>query len=229
MKYIQITAGRGPTECSWVVAQVLKIILKEAKGQGFVVNVLHQVKGEINRTLFSATVEIDGKETELIAFVKKWVGTIQWIGKSQFRKFHKRKNWFIGVNELDLSNQNIVVKDQHIKYEAIRSGGPGGQHVNKVSTAIRATHLLSRLSVLASDSRSQLQNKKKAKERLINLIKMKEVDNQKSNIKANWQKHNELERGNPIRTFRGQDFKRAVVKNVNKTSRQKAKNELREW
>ncbi len=206
-KIIQITSGRGPAECCWVVSKVLKTMLEEARDSGIEVFVLNKINGDQNRTLVSATLQFEGDKQTLNAFLNHWRGTILWVGKSPFRKYHKRKNWFVGVNELDLANEVLNIDENQIKYEATRAGGPGGQHVNKVSTAIRALHVPTGLSVLASDNRSQLQNKKKAKERLINLLKTKQVEGLKESIKANWQNHNELERGNPIKVFNGNDFK----------------------
>jgi peptide chain release factor len=203
---IQITSGRGPAECCWVVAQVLKVILEEAKKIGLEVFVLNKVQGDINHTLVSATIQLEGENSVLNSFSDSWTGTIQWIGKSPFRKYHKRKNWFVGVNELDLTKETLNIEDKLIKYAAIRSSGPGGQHVNKVSTAIRATYIPSGITVLASESRSQFQNKKNAKERLINLLKAKQIESFKESVKSNWQNHNELERGNPVKVFVGDSF-----------------------
>jgi peptide chain release factor len=225
-KIIQITSGTGPAECSWVVAQVLKMLLIDAKTVGLQAIVLHKMGGELNRTLDSVTIQLNGESEKLKAFLVNWIGTIQWVGQSQFRKYHKRKNWFIGVNELDLSKSTISFNENEVKYSAIRSGGPGGQHVNKVSTAIRATHIPTGLSVVVSDTRSQLQNKKKAKECLINLLRTAQLNEQKDLIKANWQNHNELERGNPVKIFKGNDFKNEFTVKNHKAKRKKLKQDF---
>lgn len=96
-KIIQITSGRGPAECTWVVAQVLKKVLQEAETLGLEATVLQREAGSENGTVASAIVQITGNEAD--EFVTSWVGTIQWIGKSTFRKFHKRSNWFVGIFE----------------------------------------------------------------------------------------------------------------------------------
>jgi len=126
---------------------------------------------------------------------------------SPYRKNHKRKNWYAAINKVSLSDKLHDVPDSDISYQAIRSGGPGGQHVNKVSTAIRATHKASNLSVLASDSRSQIQNKKLAKERLIELLHLQQLQKKKSGEQQDWMNHNALQRGNPVKVFAGSDFK----------------------
>lgn len=204
-KILSITSGRGPAECCWVVAQILRIIMKKATEANLNCSLLHQEKGSERDTLYSVTIQLSGKGVD--EFIKEWKGSIQWIGRSQYRKYHKRKNWFVAVNELKMIHNLADIDDREIDYQAIRSGGPGGQHVNKVSTAIRAKHLPSGLSVLASDSRSQLQNKKLAKERLINILKLELLQEKEENEKKDWMNHNSLERGNPIKIFEGSDFK----------------------
>ena len=161
-KIIQITAGRGPAECTWVVAQVLKKVLEEAQEQSLETVVLQRETGSENGTVETATLSVKGKNAE--EFVKSWLGTIQWIGQSQFRKMHKRKNWFSGIFEIE-KQKNSEISENDIQYQAMRSSGAGGQHVNKVSSAIRATHVPTGIAVGAMDSRSQHQNKKRATER----------------------------------------------------------------
>jgi peptide chain release factor len=162
-KIIQITAGRGPAECTWVVAQVLKKVLAEAQELQLEAVLLQRQTGSENGTVETATVSVKGKDVSM--FVASWVGTIQWIGQSQFRKMHKRKNWFIGIFEIE-NQKSQTISENEIQYQAMRSSGAGGQHVNKVSSAIRATHLPTGITAVAMDSRSQHQNKKLATERL---------------------------------------------------------------
>ena len=103
-KIIQITSGRGPAECSWVVAQVLKVFLGEAAEHKIKATLLQREPGIENGTVETATVLLESNDME--QFISSWTGTIQWIGQSQFRKFHKRKNWFIGIFEIDKAKQD---------------------------------------------------------------------------------------------------------------------------
>lgn len=222
-KIIQITAGRGPEECCWVVAQVVKHFNQNLKDVGITAQLLHRVPGNENGALRSVTLQLQGNELD--TFLSTWLGTIQWIGKSNYRKFHKRKNWFIGLFEIESIPPIRLTLDQ-IRFQAIRSSGPGGQHANKVSSAVRATHLKTGQSVLVSDTRSQHQNKKIALERLQNKLSLYQNEKLKSQAQNQWENHLDLERGNPTRVFTGTDFKTIKKKKSYKAKRRQLKHEL---
>lgn len=221
---VQLTAGRGPAECCWVVAKVLKVFLEECKAKGISYEILYREPGQENGTQQSATIRITGFKTN--EFLATWLGTIQWIGTSSFRKYHKRKNWFIGMFQLELPSE-IKIDMKQVKFQAMRSSGPGGQHVNKVSSAIRATHIPTGIQVVVMESRSQHQNRKLAISRLSE--KMQELHTQelKKHAVNQWENHLDLQRGNPIRVFKGSDFKQEKRVKTHKSTRPKVKNDLK--
>ena len=223
-KIIQITAGRGPAECTWVVAQVLKKVLDEAQELQLETTVLQREAGQENGTVETATIAINGENAA--PFANSWIGTIQWIGQSQFRKMHKRKNWFIGVFEIE-NLKNSTISENDIQYQAMRSSGAGGQHVNKVSSAIRATHIPTGIAAIAMDSRSQHQNKKLATERLLKKVEDETLQRLKNHIEKQWENQLYIQRGNPIRVFTGTDFKKDKTEKSYKGIRQKLKTDLR--
>ncbi|CAA9201508.1 peptide chain release factor H [Flavobacterium collinsii] len=223
-KIIQITAGRGPAECTWVVAQVLKKVLDEVEEQQLEATLLQREVGQENGTVETATIAVKGKDAT--RFADSWIGTIQWIGQSQFRKMHKRKNWFIGVFEIE-PQKNASISESDIQYQAMRSSGAGGQHVNKVSSAIRATHVPTGIAVVAMDSRSQHQNKKLATERLLKKLEDETLQQLKNHVGKQWENQLNIQRGNPIRVFSGTDFKKNKVEKSYKGTRQKLKTDLR--
>ncbi len=224
-KVIQITAGRGPAECCWVAAQVLKLFLKEVESFGIVYKVIHRVKGFENGTIQSATIKLEGKG--LTGLLNSWLGTIQWIGVSTFRKYHKRKNWYIGIYELDQINLGSILEKDMV-FKAMRSTGPGGQNVNKVNSAVRATYKPTGTSVVVMDSRSQHQNKKIAIDRLRDKMLELQLEKLKESISNQWENHLTVQRGNPIKVFKGTDFKKEKkIKNF-KNQRNQLKNDLRD-
>lgn len=206
---IHITSGRGPAECCWVVTKVFSEVITDLKTKKMKHEVLSRERGIESGTLLSASIKVSGSGLE--QFITRWQGTIQWVGQSPFRKFHKRKNWYIGVNcsHVSISTQ-FCEKD--ISYQTLRSGGPGGQHVNKVSTAVRAVHKPSGLSVIASDTRSQLQNKKLATQRLVELYDKSMSETLIQEQQKIWNNHNTLKRGAPIRVYKGRGFVEVKLK-----------------
>ena len=151
--------------------------------------------------MFSATLSVASED--IAPFIKEWEGSVLWVAqKNPFRPWHRRKNWFVGVHFFKPMEANKT-NDRDIVYETLRSSGPGGQNVNKVETAVRATHLPSGLSVLASDMRTQVQNKKLARERLVIKLLVMEEEKQMRQTHDVWMNHNTLERGNPVKRFKG--------------------------
>lgn len=223
-KTIQISAGRGPLECAWVVAQVLKFFLEDLKKHTIDYTILHKQNGYENGTVDSVTILLKGNKLD--TFLSEWIGTIQWIGKSQYRKYHKRKNWFIGLFELKtVQSDKINLND--ISYQSMRSQGKGGQHVNKVNTAVRATHKPTGIAVVSMDSRSQLQNKKLATERLFAKLEEEKFKTLAEKANQDWNNHLNIERGNPVKVFSGKDFKKQPTKKTYKSTRNGLKTDLR--
>lgn len=109
----------------------------------------------------------------------------------------------------------------------MRSSGAGGQHVNKVSSAIRATHVPTGIAVVSMDSRSQHQNKKLATERLRQKLALNNVEQLKSQFQNTWMNQAHVERGNPIRIFEGTDFKKEKKVNKNKVDRSQSKRNIK--
>lgn len=162
-KIIHITSGKGPEECERAVFLVLEKMIKQAQKLKLEFEMIELINGKYENTYLSATFKIKGEAFK--KFCLEWQGTIQWVSQSPYRKFHKRKNWFVGVLVNDLPKINSW-DEKDFSFQTLRASGPGGQNVNKVETAVRVIHIPTSLSVTSSNERSQLQNKKTAIERL---------------------------------------------------------------
>lgn len=195
---MQITSGRGPAECCRVVALVLEKILKQAVAKGVKTEIVERETGPLNRTLLSAVISLQGGDYHALS--EDWEGSVQWIAQSPYRIYHKRKNWFVGVQTFTLSESQEATEAE-IRYETLRASGPGGQHVNKTESAVRAVHIPTGMSVVASDQRSQWQNKKLATERLLLKLASWSIEQAMIQAQANWSNHNCLQRGNPVKVI----------------------------
>lgn len=191
--YIQVTAGRGPVECARVVPLVVQELFKALPTLRLTDYEPHNLGEGCYMSMTLVAEDIPE------SFISEWEGSVQWIAtKNQYRPNHKRKNWFVGINffnEADLP----TICDSDIQYETFRSGGKGGQNVNKVETAVRAIHIPTGLSVKSSDERSQQQNKKTARERLLLKLRCRHQQLIKEKQNEQWSHHSELQRGNPVK------------------------------
>lgn len=196
--YLQITSGRGPVECCRAVALVLKKIREAAERCALCAEIVDAQPGPVAGTLLSATVAVTGDCVG--RFVDDWRGSILWVARSIDRPHHPRKNWFVGVNAFAVEELADVCPDD-IRYETLRASGPGGQHVNKTESAVRAIHRPTGVSVVAADERSQWQNRQLARERLLLRLRLLEEERRQVREQAVWNNHNRLERGNPAKVF----------------------------
>jgi peptide chain release factor len=199
------TSGRGPAECRIAVANAIATLRAEANSLGIDTDILEDQNIDGHGPA-SAIAVIHGETA--IAFGRRWIGVIQWVAQSPLRPHHKRKNWFIGVFELPaMPPVPKVLNVRDVRFESFRAGGPGGQHQNKTESAVRAVHIASGLSVVAREERSQHRNKALAFERIAALIRLQgelEAITARNDTHA---VHDRLERGRPVKRFKGVDFR----------------------
>ena len=200
---VQITSGQGPVECQWVASRVRERMRSEAEMNGVSVHEVEAMPGEAQGLLKSCSLLLEGVGAEAIA--DRWRGTIQWIGTSRHRPEQRRRNWFVGVDSFTLPEKIEWTADE-VRIEAMRSSGPGGQHVNTTASAVRATHLPTGIAVVARDERSQHRNRALALSRLAAVLAGRSESSAADLRHGCWKLHAGLERGNAVRVFRGDGF-----------------------
>jgi len=206
MILLQLTANTGPEECCLAVRKALQVVLRECSSAEVKVDVMEEVGGGRPGNLRSALLLLDGEAASTIA--QRWRGSVQWCCPSPYRPGHKRKNWFIGaeVFEPDAPNTAASLLDKDLHFETLRASGPGGQHVNKTDSAVRATHRPTGLSVKVQTERSQHANKRLARMLLAHKLAHAAAEDAKAMRTQRWLQHYGVERGNAGRTFKGECF-----------------------
>ncbi|WP_162043411.1 peptide chain release factor H [Undibacterium sp. YM2] len=206
MLYLQITANTGPAECCLAVAKALQLFNKEAAKAGVTARIIEQVDGPYAGSLRSALLELttDKNEDAVQKLAQAWEGSLLWICNSPYRLGHKRKNWFLGCKVFQAGS---TMPESEIRYEATRASGPGGQHVNKTDSAIRATHIATGISVKVQTERSQHANKRLAAQLLSSKLADLHAAKERDSKAERRMQHHDTERGNAKRVFVGMDFK----------------------
>jgi peptide chain release factor len=201
VKLLQLSAAHGPAECALAVAKALARLRVEADAAGVGVDVLEAERGEQADTWLSVLLALDGEQADALA--SAWAGSLLWICPSPYRPTHRRKNWFFGARLFDVPES---LPDTQIRFETLRASGPGGQHVNTTASAVRAVHVASGLSVKVQTERSQHANRRLAAALLLQRLADQTTAKAERQRADRRQAHREVERGNPLRTFRGPDF-----------------------
>jgi len=193
---LQISSGQGPEECEMAVKLFADALVSEFKD-----TVIKTANPGIHKGCCKSVL-LESEQD--LSFLE---GSVKWICKSPFRPNHKRKNWFIDVSPTR-RHEAAEFDDTLIRFDTFRSGGKGGQKVNKTETGVRATYLPLGLSAVSTDGRSQCLNKKLALERLCAMIAEQKSADKRVVEHLNWLEHTRLERGNAVRVYEGLEFRR---------------------
>ena len=198
--YLTVHSGAGGTEsCDWA-NMLLRMYQRWAERHGCKVQIIDYMEGD-EVGIRSATLEIIGENA--YGFLQAERGVHRLVRISPFDAAKKRHTSFASVDVTPDSEEEIEieVRDEDLKVDTYRSGGKGGQNVNKVETAVRLTHIPSGVIVACQIERSQPKNRAKAMQMLKAKLYQIEEDKRRAEIDKAYGTKDDVAWGSQIRSY----------------------------
>ncbi|MCX6809506.1 MAG: peptide chain release factor 2 [Candidatus Berkelbacteria bacterium] len=197
---VSVHAGAGGTEAQDWAQMLMRMYMRYAEKEDMKADILDQSNGE-EAGIKSAELRISG--INAYGKLKSEAGVHRLVRISPYDADKARHTSFALVEVIPEFDElsDIVVDEKELKIDVFRSGGHGGQSVNTTDSAVRITHLPSKIVVSVQNERSQLQNKETAMKILKMKLKKRQIDEQKQKERAIIGEHTSAEWGNQIRSY----------------------------
>ena len=199
---LSVNAGAGGTEsCDWA-AMLMRMYQRWAEARDWEVEVIDALPGEV-AGMKSVTLTLSGENA--YGYAKAERGVHRLVRISPFDANKRRHTSFASVDVIaeieEDDSAEIVIPPNEFQVDTFRSGGKGGQNVNKVETAVRITHLPTGLVVASQSQRSQHQNRATAMKLLLSRIYAQRLDEQKAEMERFYGEKGSISWGNQIRSY----------------------------
>ncbi len=198
--YLEIHPGAGGTEaCDWA-DMLARMYERFSEKEGYKCEVIDELKGE-EAGIKSITLKISGDYA--YGYLKKEDGVHRLVRISPFDAGARRHTSFASVSVMPEIKKdiNIEIKDEDLKIDVYHSSGAGGQSVNTSNSAVRITHVPSKIVVTCQNERSQLNNKEQAMKMLKNKLYMMELEKEEAKLNALKGDTSSINFGSQIRSY----------------------------